>query len=76
VKKGQERIQKEIFYAYILADTSAPAPFHDIGQDRGNLNLPAFAFILSFNKFRVQSEHCRVDQVILYKIHLQPSEYI
>jgi hypothetical protein len=44
--------------------------------DRGNLNLPACVFTLSFNKFRVQSERCRVNQVFLCKIHLQSSEHI
>jgi hypothetical protein len=53
-----------------------PCPLNGIGQDRGNLNLPASVFTPGFNKFRVQSERCRVNQVFLCKIHLQPSEYI
>jgi hypothetical protein len=33
-------------------------------------------FTLGFNKFRVQSEHCLVNQVFLHKIHLHTSEVI
>jgi hypothetical protein len=57
--------------------TSAPlTPFHGIGQGRGNLGLPACVLALGFNKFRVQSERYHKNQVLIYKIHLQPSGYI
>jgi hypothetical protein len=59
-----------------MTDTSAPTPFHGIGQGRGNLSLPTYVFTLGFNKFRVQSERYHKNQVFVYKIHLQPSEYI
>jgi hypothetical protein len=49
---------------------STPAPFHGIGRDRGNLNLPAFVFTLGFNKFRVQSKCCHTNQVFVYKTKL------
>ena len=53
-----------------------PCPLNSIGQDRGNLSLPAVVFTPGFNKFRVHSERYHKNQVFVYKIHLQPSEYI
>ena len=43
-------------------------PLNGIGQEKGNLNLPAFVLLLGFNKFRVQSERCHVNQVFLYEL--------
>jgi hypothetical protein len=56
--------------------TNRSCTLQGIGQGRENLSLPACVFTLGFNKFRVQSERCHVNQVFLYKIHLQPAEYI